>query len=105
MWIFNLTAPYQFKCIPRFFNDGELTFLLRDELRDFTYTNIKNIGKSYVNNILTFIFIFDDVTLIEGQSFEVSLYEDDILIYRGKAFATAQTDLENFELNKGVLKV
>jgi hypothetical protein len=48
---------------------------------------------------------FDEPILKEGQSFEITINEDDVLIYRGKAFATAQTDLENFELNKGVLKV
>jgi hypothetical protein len=41
----------------------------------------------------------------DGQSFEIVINENDELIYRCKAFATAQTDLENFELNKGVLKV
>lgn len=102
MWIFNLTAPYQFKCIPRNYNEGEITFLMRDELRDITY-NIVPLTINYVNNIL--IFQFEEPELKEGQSFEITINEDDVLIYRGKAFATAQTDLENFELNKGVLKV
>jgi hypothetical protein len=102
MWIFNLTAPYQFKCIPRNYNEGEITFLMRDELRDITY-NIVPLTINYVNNIL--IFQFGEPELKEGQSFEITINEDDVLIYRGKAFATAQTDLENFELNKGVLKV
>jgi hypothetical protein len=102
MWIFNLTAPYQFKCIPRYYNGGELTFFLRDELRDITY-NIEILSSFYQNNVL--ILNFDEPTLKEGQSFEITINENDILIYRGKAFATAQTDLENFELNKGVLKV
>jgi hypothetical protein len=102
MWIFNLTAPYQFKCIPRNYNEGELTFFLRDELRDITYT-IEVLEILYENKILKLD--FDEPILIEGQSFEITINEDDVLIYRGKAFATAQTDLENFELNKGVLKV
>lgn len=102
MWIFNLTAPYQFKCIPRNYNEGEITFLMRDELRDITY-NIVPLTINYVNNIL--IFQLGEPELKEGQSFEITINEDDVLIYRGKAFATAQTDLENFELNKGVLKV
>jgi hypothetical protein len=75
---------------------------MRDELRDITY-NIVPLTINYVNNIL--IFQFGDPELKEGQSFEITINEDDVLIYRGKAFATAQTDLENFELNKGVLKV
>lgn len=102
MWIFNLTAPYQFKCIPRYYNEGELTFYLRDELRDTT-TEIEILEVIYQNNILKLV--FEEPILKEGQSFEITINEDDNLIYRGKAFSTAQTDLENFELNKGVLKV
>jgi hypothetical protein len=102
MWIFNLTAPYQFKCIPRGYNSGVITFFLRDELKDITY-EIEVTGVYYQNGVL--ILIFDDYIMKEGQSFEIVINENDELIYRGKAFATAQTDLENFELNKGVLKV
>lgn len=102
MWIFDLNKPYRFKCIPRNYNGGELTFLMRDELRDITY-NIGIIVSTYQNNILNIL--FSDPDLKEGQSFEITINENDNLIYRGKAFATAQTDLENFELNKGVLKV
>ena len=79
-----------------------MTFLLRDELRDTT-TEIEILATYYQNSVL--ILIFDEPIFKEGQSFEITINENDILIYRGKAFATAQTDLENFELNKGVLKV
>ena len=102
MWIFNLTAPYQFKCIPRNYNGGIITFFMRDELKDLTI-EIEVSTVYYQNGIL--ILIFNDYIMKEGQSFEIVINENDELIYRGKAFATAQTDLENFELNKGVLKV
>jgi hypothetical protein len=102
MWIFNLTAPYQFRCIPRGYNSGEITFLLRDETRDITQ-EIAVTGVYYQNNVL--VLVFDEPIMKEGQSFEVTINEDENLIYRGKAYATAQTDLENFELNNGVLKV
>ncbi len=102
MWIFNLTAPYQFKCIPRGYNSGVITFFLRDELKDITH-EIAVTGVYYQNGVL--ILIFNDYIMKEGQSFEIVINENDELIYRGKAFATAQTDLENFELNNGVLKV
>jgi hypothetical protein len=102
MWIFNLTAPFQFKCIPRNYYGGELTFFLRDELRDIIF-EIEILGSFYQNNVL--ILNFEEPILKEGQSFEITINENDNLIYRGKAFATAQTDLENFELNNGVLKV
>ena len=102
MWIFNLTGPYQFKCIPRGYNSGIITFFLRDELKDITH-EIEVTDVYYQNGIL--VLIFDDYIMKEGQSFEIVINENDELIYRGKAFATAQTDLENFELNNGVLKV
>jgi len=79
-----------------------LTFFLRDELRDTT-TEIEILGVFYQNSVL--ILNFEEPILREGQSFEITINENDNLIYRGKAFATAQTDLENFELNKGVLKI
>lgn len=102
MWIFNLTAPYQFRCIPRGYNSGVITFFLRDETKDITH-EISATGVYYQNNVL--ILVFSVPIMTEGQSFEVTINEDDNLIYRGKAYATSQTDLENFELNKGVLKV
>lgn len=102
MWIFSLTAPYQFRCIPREYNSGIITFLLRNEGNDLTQ-EIDVTGVYYQNNVL--VLTFDVPILKEGQSFEVTINENDNLIYRGKAYSTAQTDLENFELNKGVLKV
>jgi hypothetical protein len=101
MNIFNLTQPYRLNCIPRSYNDGVITLLLRDELKDITHT-ISVDSIYYQNSVL--MLSFEDITLKEGQSFEVIINENDQLIYRGKAYATAQADLENFELNKGVLK-
>ena len=101
MNIFNLTKPYRLNCIPRSYNDGVITLLLRDELKDLTHT-ISVDSIYYQNSVL--MLSFEDITLKEGQSFEVIIKENDQLIYRGKAYATAQTDFENFELNKGVLK-
>jgi hypothetical protein len=43
--------------------------------------------------------------MTEGQSFEIEVLEDGEITYRGKAYVTAQTDLENYEMNKGILKV
>jgi len=102
MQVFNLTPPYTFKCIPIGYNSGVIQLFLRDELKDVT-TEIDITGVFYQNFQL---FInFSDFTTIEGQSFEAEVKEDGILIYRGKVYVTAQTDLENYELNKGVLKV
>jgi hypothetical protein len=102
MVVFNLTSPWTYKCIPSGYNSGEISMLLRDELKNITHT-ITTTGVFYQNFQL---FIdFSAFTMVEGQSFEVEIKEDDVLIYRGKAYATAQTDLQNYELNNGVLKV
>jgi len=102
MQVFNLIPPFTFKCIPSGYNSGVIQLFLRDELKNFT-TEIDITGVFYQNFQL---FIdFSDFTTIEGQSFEAEVKEDGVLIYRGKVYVTAQTDLENYELNKGVLKV
>jgi len=102
MQVFNLIPPFTFKCIPSGYNSGVIQLFLRDELKNIT-TEIDITGVFYQNFQL---FIdFSDFTTIEGQSFEAEVKEDGVLIYRGKVYVTAQTDLENYELNKGVLKV
>jgi len=102
MQVFNLIPPFTFKCIPSGYNSGVIQLFLRDELKNIT-TEIDITGVFYQNFQL---FIdFSDFTTIEGQSFEAEVKEDGILIYRGKVYVTAQTDLENYEMNKGVLKV
>ena len=102
MQVFNLTPPYTFKCIPCGYNSGVIQLFLRDELKNIT-TEIDITGIFYQNFQL---FIdFSDFSTIEGQSFEAEVKEDGLLIYRGKIYVTAQTDLENYEMNKGVLKV
>ena len=75
---------------------------MRDELKNIV-TEIDITGVFY-QNFLLFI-DFSDFTTIEGQSFEAEVKEDGVLIYRGKVYVTTQTDLENYELNKGVLKI
>ena len=102
MQVFNLIPPFTFKCIPSGYNSGVIQLFLRDELKNIT-TEI-DITSVFYQNFQLFI-DFSDFTTIEGQSFEAEVKEDGILIYRGKVYVTAQTDLENYEMNKGVLKV
>ena len=75
---------------------------MRDELKNIV-TEIDITGVFY-QNFLLFI-DFSDFTTIEGQSFEAEVKEVGVLIYRGKVYVTTQTDLENYEMNKGVLKI
>ena len=95
MWIFKLDSPYQFRCAPRPYNGGVLTMTMRNELKGTVY-NISITDFGYYNGILTINFATPQ--LREGDSFEIELKENDNLIYRGKGYATAQTDLENYKL-------
>ena len=102
MQIFNLSTSHVMKCVPSSYNSGVITLFLRDELKDTTVL-VPHDGVFYQNFQL--YINFSNFQTVEGQSFEVEIKEDDELIYRGKAYATAQTDFNEFELNKGILKV
>lgn len=102
MVVFNPTDEiHSLRCIPR--NHSEIVLLkLRNELKDTTETfEIESINyNSYM--ILEFV-----KTFVEGESSEIEIFDSitDELLYRGKSYATSQTDLENYKLTKGVLKV
>lgn len=102
MIVFSVATNHTFKCIPSSYNDGTIAFNLRDELKNTTYS-IEYDNVFYQNFQL--IIDFSDFQTIEGQSFEVTILENDAITYRGKAYVTAQTDLENYEMNNGILKV
>jgi hypothetical protein len=102
MVVFNPTDEiHSLRCIPR--NHSEIVLLkLRNELKNTTETfEIETIQyNSYM--ILEFV-----KTFVEGESSEIEIFDsiNDELLYRGKSYATSQTDLENYKLTKGVLKV
>ena len=102
MIVFSVATNHTFRCIPSSYNDGEIVFNLRDELKNITHS-IEYDNVFYQNFQL--IIDFSDFQTIEGQSFEVTILENDVITYRGKAYVTAQTDLENYEMNNGILKV
>lgn len=95
MWVFKLNSPYQFRCAPRPYRGGTLTMQMRNENKG-TVTNISINDFGYYNGILTINFATP--TMNEGDSFEIELKENTEVIYRGKGYATEQTDLENFKL-------
>jgi hypothetical protein len=80
--------------IPRFSSDI-VTLLIHDELRD-EQTEIENIETFCDNGYMTFEFTH---TFREGGSYSMTI-ESDTLIWRGKAYATNETDLENYKLNE-----
>lgn len=102
MVVFNPTDEiHSLRCIPRI-NSEFVVLKLRNELKDTTETfEIESINyNSYM--ILEFT-----KTFVEGESSEIEIFDsiNDELLYRGKSYATSQTDLENYKLTKGVLKV
>jgi hypothetical protein len=102
MIVFDLSTTRTFKCIPSSYNGGAIVLNFRDETKNITYA-IEYDAVYYQNFQL--MIPFTGFTMTEGQSFEIEVLEDDNLTYRGKAYVTAQTDLENYEMNKGILKV
>ena len=102
MIVFDLSNARTFKCIPSSYNGGNIVLNFRDETKNITYA-IEYDAVYYQNFQL--MIPFTGFPMIEGQSFEVEVLENDKVTYRGKAYVTAQTDLENYEMNKGILKV
>jgi predicted Zn-dependent protease len=102
MVVFNPTDEiHSLRCIPR--NHAEVVLLkLRNELKDTTETF--EIPALQYNSYMVLEFI---KTFVEGESSEIEIFDSitNDLLYRGKSYATSQTDLENYKLTKGVLKV
>lgn len=92
----NSGVGYTIKFIPRYFTEN-VKLVFRNELTDIVdivFTNMTQInGLSYC------VFSFD---IEEATSFELSVYdfENNNLLFRGKAFATSQIDLENYKMTK-----
>lgn len=102
MVIFNPNDEiHSLRCIPRTKKDNVI-LKLRNELKD-------TIETFEVSTILSanYMFVEFEKTFVEGESSEIEIFDafNDDLLYRGKSYATTQTDLENFKLTKGVLKV
>jgi hypothetical protein len=93
---------HSLRCIPR--RQCEVVILkLRNELKD-TIETFEIPALEFGNYmVLEFEKIF-----VEGESSDIEIFDaihEDQLLYRGKSYATTQTDLENFKLTKGVLKI
>lgn len=92
---------HSLRCIPR--RQVEIVVLkLRNELKDTIETF--EIPALEVGNYMILEF---EKQFVEGESSEIEIFDliSNDLLYRGKSYATTQTDLENYKLTKGVLKV
>lgn len=86
------------KVIPRADNTAILLDI-RNEETDVTVRTA--LTGTFLNGYLSVAFTYD---FIEGGSYEVDIYTaTEEILWRGKAYATAQTDLENFKINKDIL--
>ena len=81
--------------IPRYEADL-VTLKLRDESKatDETFEDLTAI---YSYGYLTFEFT---KTVSEGSTFELEVLDGVNVLFRGKAFATDETDLENYKINQ-----
>jgi hypothetical protein len=81
--------------IPRYEADL-VTLKLRDESKatEETFADLTSI---YSYGYLTFEFT---KTVSEGSTFELEVLDGVNVLFRGKAFATDETDLENYKINQ-----
>lgn len=81
------------KVIPRH-NVEECSILIRHELTD-VLTTIEN-KRVYCEN--GYIIAPFDFQFKEGGSYHIELLTDSLTIWRGKAYATDENDIENYKL-------
>ena len=77
-------------------NEPTISIVIKNESKNTTET-IEDIETTFLNGYLTFEIT---KTVLEQESFEYAVYDiDSELLFRGKAFATNQTDLQNYKIN------
>lgn len=59
-----------------------------------------NLTSTYENGYMTLVF---DYEVLESQNFEIEVKDNDVILFRGNAFATEQTDLQNYKMNKDII--
>lgn len=86
---------HEITIIPRL-NSSSISIVMKNESKNTTEV-FEDISTTYASGYLTFEI---EKTVVEQESFEYSVYDlDSELLFRGKAFATNQTDLQNYKTN------
>jgi len=86
---------HEITIIPRV-DAGIISIVIKNESKGTTET-IQDIETTFSNGYLTFEIT---KTVLEQESFEYTVYNlDSELLFRGKVFATNQTDLQNYKTN------
>ena len=81
--------------IPRY-EAGLVTLKIRDESKA-TEETFEDLTTTYSFGYLTFEFT---KTVSEGSTFEFEILDNENILFRGKAFATDETDLQNYKINQ-----
>jgi len=88
-------TTHEITIIPRL-NSSSISIVMKNESKGTTEV-FDNISTTFANGYLTFEL---EKTVLEQESFEYSVYNlNSELLFRGKAFATNQTDLQNYKIN------
>lgn len=84
--------------IPRYDIPSVSISLLNEETQ---FNNLFTCSTSYGNGYMTISF---ELTVLETESFNLEVKDGNVVLFRGKAFATDETNLENYKLSKGLLQ-
>lgn len=76
-------------------NSVKVDVSVRQEKSDLT-TDFLGVDTTYNAGYMTFSLTMD---VAERDTLEIEVTNDGVVLWRGKAFCTAQTDLENFKIN------
>ena len=92
----NTTLGYTIKFIPRYFVE-EVIVKFRNEL-----TNVETIIETSMTQLNGLGYVIFSFPIEDATSFELIVLNasNEELLFRGKAFATFQTDLENYKMTK-----
>jgi hypothetical protein len=92
----NTSLGYTIKLIPRYFAEN-IKLVLRNEL-----TNEVTTIQTSMTQLNGLCYIIFSIPIEDSTSFELTLLNalNEDLLFRGKAFATMQTDLENYKMTK-----
>lgn len=81
-------------------NASEVSVVLINE--ETQVVNTFNPVEPIYNN--GYMYLSFDLTVKEAESFNLEIKDGSTVLFRGKAFATDETDLENYKLSKNLLQ-
>lgn len=88
------SASHQLRVIPRFYPDGSVSMLLKDE---FTKTETTIVIDPVIAD--GYMFLTFNHTFENNSNYRVTISKDGEVVYRGKIFATTQwDDTQNYKI-------